>query len=31
MSISEFLMTTEGFTLKAFNSSLIPEELETFI
>ena len=31
VSISEFLMTTERFTLKAFNSSLIPEELETFI
>jgi hypothetical protein len=24
-------MTSERFTLKAFNSSLIPEELETFI
>ena len=31
VSISEFSMSTEGFTLKAFNSSLIPEELETFI
>ena len=31
VSISEFSMSTERFTLKAFNSSLIPEELETFI
>ena len=31
VSISEFSMTSERFTLKAFNSSLIPEELETFI
>jgi len=31
VSISEFLVTTERFTLKAFNSSLIAQELETFI
>ncbi len=31
VSISEFLVTTERFTLKAFNSSLISQELETFI
>ncbi len=31
VSISEFEMTTERFTLQAFNSSLIPKELETFI
>ncbi len=30
-SISEFVVTTERFTLKAFNSSLIAQELETFI
>ncbi len=31
VSISEFVVTTERFTLKAFNSSLIAQELETFI
>jgi len=31
VSISEFVVTTERFTLKAFNSSLIVQELETFI
>ena len=31
VSISEFVVTTERFTLKAFNSILIAQELETFI